>query len=210
MYKHIRILAIFVLVLAFALSVPLVKAELIENWHLLYRAGVAHFDTTSGCIGTSVNVNAVDRYKQGRPIPQEAASQLYVTVTSADTCTGELLISVWEQLPLPHGALKISGHKVELHATVQVMNTVTEIVSDINLDLQWRATGEPRIVEREFIRDDSQPSYKNNLYVRNLVSIPAAAVGTVMFEGENRTPDPATDASIDKNKYRSVITGEMP
>ena len=208
MNKSIRNLTIFSLLIVVALAMPSVKAEPVENWHLLYRAVGSRFETTSGCIGTIVQVSAVDYYKESPPLPQQPASRIYVSISSANNCTGELLISVWEDLPLPDGALKINGRHAQLSATVPVLNTLTQTVSDVNINLKWTATGEPYIHNREVTRDEGE-TFKR-LTIRALFRVPAVAVGTVMYEGENRTPDPSLTAQIDKDKVRWVIKGQLP
>jgi hypothetical protein len=208
MYMRFRNLTIFGLLIVLTVAMPSVKAEPVDVHHILNRSVGSYFEMESGCIGTSVRVSAVDYYKESPPLPQQPASRLYVRIGSANNCTGELIISVFEDLPLPDGALKISGRQAELSATVPVLNTLTQTVSEVSIDLKWTANGEPRIVEREVTRSEGE-TYKT-ITVRSLIRIPAVAVGTVVFDGENRTPDPSVDAQIDKNTLRWMLKGELP
>jgi hypothetical protein len=208
MYTRFRNLTIFSLLIVLTFVIPSVKAEPVENWHILYRAAGSYFQTTSGCVGTSVRISAVDYYKESPPLPQQPASRLNVRISSVNNCTGQLLINAFENLPLPDGALKINGRHATIITTVPVMNTLTKTISDVNINLKWTATGEPYIHNREVTRDEGD-GFKR-LTIRALFRIPAVAVGTVIYDGENRTPDPSLTAQIDKDKTRWVIKGQLP
>ena len=145
----------------------------------------AFFESTNGCITTFVFVLGSDNMSPGQG---DASSHAGLSISKADTCTGEILMSASGPVPLDRSDFEISGgfDSATLNATVTVFDAISGSAFDVSIDVTWAAFG-PRLRQSNSSQIDF-PDCKISTRFRG-TSRQAEAVGTISDAMANLIPE---------------------
>jgi len=153
----------------------------------------------AGCVNTTLNVEASDQdiHTVGAPLPNP---ELAISVYQFDTCSGAQLISASGLVEVAASSFRVDRHLswawLEV-AGVLITDYLTETVLNLQLHIDWRATGD---IQRTHSYVSSQIPGFHNIFKMSGAGRPAQAVGTVLLGSTSLTTEPSSYASINMVK----------
>lgn len=144
----------------------------------------ANLSQSSGCIDTTLDVSAFPVWLGGTsPAPGDSGMILNIIFSQFDNCTSELKALVFDQVPIPQGALTIARNLTSgsLATTQNFQDSVSGGLIPITVDLTWTATesgatGTNRTVSEVggvVVRNHTARGSFANAHVEGLVSTPS-------------------------------------
>jgi hypothetical protein len=201
-----RILPASIVLLALAMVLPMpVSADTPLENHVISRDAYAVFTTESACSTVTVFVNSstnmfVPAHGDGGGVVKQGLTSLAILVE--DTCAAADSVSILagggggggviaDWLGQTQAALVVRGNlnEARLVATIPMEDQVSGALAAASVDLTWTATG-PDIVRPSHIHVRWPQTVVLNRNSNDTMR-DAVAFGTVLFEGEDVTPEPA-------------------
>lgn len=170
------------------------------------RQAFAAFDSTSGCIDTSVVVVGINGKSAGFTMDtgggHTSGPASFIDVSQYDHCAGQPVLDAGTPCcggPLPAGdSVAFAAARDDSSATLDARLTVVDSLSGASIPLTahlaWTATGP---LERDSF-SEVPPGGGLPIEVAHgeITHRPAIATGTVTDGATNYTPDPSTEADI--------------
>jgi hypothetical protein len=205
-------------VLLSVLSAP-ARAVTIELHHGNTTSANADFESTSGCIDTSVSFLAEDVLVSANQrlgvkevsVPPDHASDLFLGIFRFDHCTNTVLTDAFQPaIPIADADFQIADDlsAASLNTTVSLVNYVDNSTLSVALHVNWTAT-EPGFHEGGIGFSESEPGFMIRIGSAGTVR-DAEAAGSVTVGTENLTPDPSVDAGMFSGAIYFVAIGTPP
>jgi hypothetical protein len=189
--KRLRLLIPVITLMALTYTEP-VRADT-DVTHFKLNSASATFSSVDGCVTTTVTIGANEGYHSiTSQLPREVLSSASLTAFRWNTCTGETLLDLAGDVPLPVNGFSGSRRSARLQATIDVYERVSDSFFDVLVDMRWTSAGE-LIVVREHLQDIPGCILNNH---RVSTTVPAQATGSIQVFGINVTPAPTTDALV--------------
>jgi hypothetical protein len=204
MKSIIKLLAVFVLLLATFGQHTTASADGAQVFYAKGPSAFAQFSTDSGCIHTAVFVFAADRRIRAAPGPTTSESFASVTILQSNSCENELLLNAsGSTFPLSNEEFQISPQldSATLNTTITLFDTVSETTFQVDVNMTWVGTG-------PLTRENSNDHFRESGCIINTrlagKSRPAEASGTVSDGTTNFTPEPSVFARLSSLMFGRV------
>src|SRR5262249_32672552 len=133
-------------IVAFALVVLILPATVLAGDSFNFRGPTADasFSSTSGCLLTDVFVFANDGRLHDPPGPGTPSSVAEVNIFQFDSCSGIQLMAAFGQASLAAADFQVARglNSATLNTTVQVFDFISGNTVNVDLALNWTATGD--------------------------------------------------------------------
>jgi hypothetical protein len=156
--------------------------------------------SADGCIVTFVSVAASDLIEKVSGNGSTTSGRATAFVVQTDVCQPfptDFFVGDGEGTNI---ALKVSGnaHTATLAGSIQVFDIISLTSHTLEVNLTWKATGEPEFTNTKETFKDPELGIKIKSKSRGIFA-EATASGTVMGLGQNLTPEASDEATLQKN-----------
>jgi hypothetical protein len=196
----------FLPIVALALMVLSLPATVLAGDSVNFRGPTADasFSSSSGCAITDVFVFANTGRLHDPPGSGTPSSVAGVNIFQFDSCSGTQLMAAFGEASLAAEDFQVAKglNSATLNATIQVFDFISANTFNVDLAIDWTATGDSVNVKDHF--HFRAPGHVENFRFSGTFR-PAQAAGTVSDRVTDFTPAPTSFAEIGSVKEGSVI-----
>jgi hypothetical protein len=198
----------FLPIVAFALVVFSMSPTVLAGDSFNFRGPTADafFSSTetSGCVITDVFVFANDERLHDAPGPGTLSSVATVSISQYNSCAGTQLMAAFGEASLAAEDFQVAKglNSATLNTTIQVFDFISGNTFNVDLALNWTATGDPANIKDHF--HFRAPGQIENFRFSGTFR-PAQASGTVSDRVTNFTPGPTSSAETGSVKNGAVV-----